>query len=347
MSDLFQQPQNLRDAVTALIVFAPFDRVMPATMGAMRAAHGYVAAEPWNLSQQDALKVLGARAGKTDRYHTQSAMISAPKTPSSVTVIEDWNGPDPDALASLLPDTLIFRVVSVREGARLTEDGYRLSRGAEVLREVRLDRGVTHSGWTWEEHGSVQPWEDRERLRRSAMPDRLDRALLFHYAEVLGIDLRAVIFDRLVSQSLFAHALPSADPEPPGTPTELGEDEFQAALASGFGHAPALSFDAQVAEARKAAASDDANAECHAALFNAGSLSELQSILNWPEANAELVGPHQAEALWRQAIWQALFRFGNDPDLPAFEDRAAYEMSKLGIDLDLEHMRRQVRRAAG
>ena len=103
MSDKFQQPQEMRDVVAASIVFAPFDRVMPAAVGAMRAAHGYVAAEPWNLSQQESLKELGARAGKVDRYHTQSAMISAPETPRSVTVIEDWHGPDPDALASLLP----------------------------------------------------------------------------------------------------------------------------------------------------------------------------------------------------------------------------------------------------
>ena len=317
------------DAVVSVtLAFAPYETVLPVAVGAFRAAQGHSLLEDVHDRKECVMLRLREKEQQANVFHLYAGTILAPKTAPGITVIEDWFGPDRNALGHLLPETRFFSIFSLWEKATEEQHCYTLRQGPEILRHVSLDRNMTKSGWTWEEEGEVQPWEDADRLSARALSKRCDRPLLFRYAETLGCDLQAVLGSaRCVTEAKLVRAIGHWDTTPDSQPTSVGEEYRKAAIDAGFGGSDTYEdFEEQKRVAEEAQAGYAEELETAARINRSRTAKGLMKVmLETAPDPADRWSGHRRVSNWRLAIRRAYRAFPDDPNLPELETRALRE----------------------
>lgn len=317
------------DAILSVTVaFARYDKVMPAVAGLFRAAFGYALAEENpGISQIARTESLNITPRQPNVMHIHSVLVSEPEGALGITLIEDWYGPRPGALGSLLPDVDLLSLLSQYEDKTCERHRFTWRTGPDVLREVDLDRNMSKPGWCWRESGEVQPWEDARRLGERALSKRIDRALLVEYAAALGVDLHAALGAQRLERSVYLWQISGWDARPGLTPTTLGQDYHHAAVLAGFGTGECdRTFDAQSREALAAQRAKSAYEETVKRLWRrksaAGLLRVMDSMGPPPEDD---FGAYMRLLTWSEAMRIAYRKFPQDTEIAVLEDRAIAE----------------------
>lgn len=313
--------------VSVTLVFAPFDAVLPATVGTFRATYGHAMLEDADDRKDIVMRRLQDAETQPNVLHFQSGTILEPSDAPHISVIEDWCGPDPDALGHVLPETTLISFFTVWEKATVEQHSYTVRRGPEVIRHVSLDRNMTKRGWTWTETGDPHPWEDPDRLTARALSKRCDRALIFEYARALGCDLQAILGARRVTRARLVRAISDWDTTPDLEPTGMGEDARRAATRAGFGGTDTHEdFEDQKRIAGEAQQAFADQTDRTARINRARSPKALAQILTDAAfcPDDDWAG-HIRVMTWRSALTRAYHAFPDAPGLPELEARAIRE----------------------
>lgn len=319
------------------LALAPFERVMPAAVGVFRARHGYSILEDADARDVEIWYRLGREETQRNVLHVNLGVISEPEDAPGVTLIEDWMGPDREALGHVLPDVGFLSLVSLVEDARTEQHGFRWRIGPDEVRRVDAHRGMERSGWDWEESGRVQPFEEPERYRERAVSKRCDRGLLFDYAARHGVDLQAALGERRLKRSLLVREISDWDATPGLTPTTVGESYRKAAVMAGFGTGEEdRPFAEQAAEAAFVQTVDAAYEGHRKAVRRArsvkGKLAALEAIGPAPGDGFEQV---YFVSLWRETLHEVVYKFPDAPLLPEFVARAVERTGDLDHGITL------------
>ena len=193
------------------VVEAPFDVVEPLAAGVIRARQGPSGALPGERRlpimaldhmQKDAAAgkdVLGAS------LIFEGNLIFSPAEAPQLTVIEHpfdevSTASFPQDLSRVMPDTRLITFDSTLESTVRALHGYLARRGDTVERHAYLSRGYQTRGWHWDESGTPLPFEDKARLGKKRIWERLDRPGVFEAAARLGLSLENTLFMHCPSQ---------------------------------------------------------------------------------------------------------------------------------------------------
>ncbi len=193
--------------VAFTLIRAPFEEVQPVAAGVIRHREG-----PMGEMTGERRPPLMVRQ-QTPEQIFNGTLVFSPKEAPGITLIEhplDDVAPEdfPTSLAKVLPDADLVTIWSDLATATRQEHGFKVTRGENLVRYVRLTRGYESSRWSWEASGEVQAFEDAKRLAAKKVWDRLDRRLLFDYATAFGIDPERSLFGRHFAQSVLYYPLP-------------------------------------------------------------------------------------------------------------------------------------------
>ncbi len=244
------QPRTLEgweSEIAFTVAEAPFDQVAPVAAGVIRARQGpsgEIVGERRPPMMALAEMQAAATAGQADPPGIpvfQGVLIFSPAEAPHLTVIEhplDFVGPAglPEDLAKVLDTTRLYTFDSSLETANRQHHGLSLRQGERVLRRATLSRGYESRIWDWEETGDPLAIEDPARLAKKRIWERLDRALIFDYAERLGLDPAKSLFGRTFAQSVYYHPLAFDEPAAEDFLTDTKPyDAFAAGVRSTIG----------------------------------------------------------------------------------------------------------------
>ena len=265
------------------IALAPYDRVMPVVAGLFRAEFGFSRVVENSDERQWARldRLERARGSEMGTYSVNSARVIEPKDAPDITVIEDFMGPDPKHLGTLLPDVSFLHLFSEYARKNAERHSYTWRKGAKVLRHVYFHHNYQYPGWDWQAKGKVQPWEDTERMTAKRVSKRCDRALMLDYANRLGCDLHAVLAQGAWTRNLLLYDILDTDTAETPTPTTLGEDARKEAVRRRFGFGEeGVTFKGQLADAHFFACLRAHTAELSTAIHKTRSAKSLLKVMS-------------------------------------------------------------------
>jgi hypothetical protein len=320
-------------AVTSVtLAFAPYDVVLPALVGVFRAQYGYALLEDVHDRKDVVMDRVRRAETQPNVIHLNSATILEPADAPGITVIEDWWGPDMEALGAVLPELRTFSIFSLWENVTVEKQAYCLRDGPTVVRKVSLDRNMTQTGWFWEVAGEVQPWEDKSRFGARALSRRCDRPLLFDYAHALGVDLQAALGSRRrIARGKLVRKISHLDTTPGLVPTQVGEEYRRAAIQAGYeGSDIHESFETQMHEAQEAQEEYASTIAMMKRIRRARSADALARIMAEfaPRPDHPLKSDNRS-ANWRLAMLHAYRAFPDDPGLGPLEESAVVETAEV------------------
>ena len=209
--------------VTFTIAFAPYDAIVGTVAGVVRRREGPVGVI--DGERRPPMMVLAdmqqeAEVSPAPKMHApvfNGVLIFAPPEAPGLTVIEhplDTVSAEgfPASLARVLPELSMVTFDSVMETALRQQHVYQVRKGNNVSRTVLLSRGWDSKDWTWQESGEIQPFEDRTRLARTRIWERLDRSEIVECTRRLGLDPERSLFGRDFAQSVLIWPLPHNEP---------------------------------------------------------------------------------------------------------------------------------------
>jgi len=317
------------------VVFAPFDRVLPVVAGLFRAQYGFSrAVEPATERQWTRLNRLEkARKAPTmagdPLSSVQSVRIVEPEQTPGVTILEDFFGPDPDALAKMLPGVDVLHLFSEYCRKDAERHSYQWRSGGKVTRQAYIHHNYQEPGWHWKEAGPRLTWENQDRITSKRISHRCDRALILDYAARLGCDLDGALGDGRWTRAILLYNIDPTDCDD-RPPTDLGGAERKEAVKRGFGQGEeGLSFEGYIADNRMDMCALAYTREMLEQITKTRSAKRLLEIMvardPSPDGQDELPSDH---FLWDTALARARDRFPDAPETAELKRRAKSETGR-------------------